>query len=246
MPTHNADDSLLDKAIARVRQLMGHAIHDPDTRLNASRETFSDPGEEIRLVQAANRIECSESVLKRIVAAKSVGDLLDCTAEIRYALVFDGLHFNVKFATSGTVAMPDLLVSRDGHSAYVEVRRIRQPDPLCMPAPLRPRDEDDPRLADLLRPYGGEENVRKIEQELRGKFRQVQALKGSNTVIATWSDRDFVEEVDFEEAVRNIRRSPTDADDQGPFRPICCSAFSAAFGWLLEPVNSFTANRYAS
>jgi hypothetical protein len=41
----------------------------------------------------------------------------------------------------------------------------------------------------------------------------VRAVQGSNTIIATWSDRDPVEELDFREAMGNIRQSPTDPDD---------------------------------
>jgi hypothetical protein len=41
-------------------------------------------------------------------------------------------------------------------------------------------------------------------------------VKGTESIIATWSDRDFVEEIDFEEAVRRIRYGPTDPDDERP------------------------------
>jgi hypothetical protein len=41
----------------------------------------------------------------------------------------------------------------------------------------------------------------------------VRAVEGSNSIIATWSDRDFVEDVDFEQAMRDIRRSQEDPND---------------------------------
>lgn len=205
-----------DRAIAQIRRLMGHALLDPDTRLQASRETFSTPGDNIRLVEQATGIEGSESVFKRIASTKSVGDLLDCTTEIRYALVFDELRFRVRFLPPpGTGEMPDLLVSRDKESAHVEIRRIRPPHPQHPPTALRSRP-GDPRPADLLDPYGGDEDVKKIEDEVRGKFRQARAVKGCNSIIATWSDRDFVEEVDFEQALMNIRLSPEDPNDGRP------------------------------
>jgi len=203
------DTTLLDQTVERIRELMGHSILDPAARRRAARETFSTRSNEIDLVRKAAKIEGAYSVFKRIIAANNVGDLLDCTAEIRYALVFDGLRFGVKFVPPGAEARPDLLVARDGEMAYVEVRRIRQPDPACIPLAIRPRESGD----ELLLPYGGEENVRKIEQELRAKFRQILAVSGSRTMIATWCDRDFIEDVDFEEAMRNIRRSPTDPSD---------------------------------
>jgi hypothetical protein len=55
----------------------------------------------------------------------------------------------------------------------------------------RPVEEDE-FPTDLLERYGGEEDIKKIEDELRGKFRQVRAVDGSNRIIPTWSDRDFV------------------------------------------------------
>jgi hypothetical protein len=109
--------------------------------------------------------------------------------------------------------MPDLLVSRDGQSAYVEIKRIRPPHPQHPPAALRPRAGEDKLLTDLFESYGGEEDIKKIEDELRGKFRQVRAVCGGDSIIATWSDRDFVEEVDFGQAIRNIRRSQEDPND---------------------------------
>jgi hypothetical protein len=202
-----------DQAIAQIRRLMGHALLDPETRRKASRETFSSPSAEIQLVEEATKIIGSESVFRRIANAKSVGDLFDCTIEIRYALVFDSLHFQVKFLPPGTVEMPDLLVSRDDQSAYVEIRRIRPPHPQRLPAALQRHTGGNELPNDLFEPYGGDEEVKKIEDELRGKFRQVRAVDGSTSIIATWSDRDFIEEIDFEQAMRNIRRSQADPDD---------------------------------
>jgi hypothetical protein len=126
-----------DRAIANIRRLKGHASPDPETTGKASRETFSSPGAQIRLVEKAAKIVGSESVFRRIANAKDVGGVLDCTIEISYALVFDRLHFEVKFLPPGNVEMPDLLVSRDGKSAYVEIRRIRPPHPQCVPMDLQ-------------------------------------------------------------------------------------------------------------
>jgi hypothetical protein len=167
------------------------------------------------------RIEGSESLFRRIIKATSLSDVLDCTAEIRYALVFAGFRFIVAFVPPRSGAMPDLLVSRNDESAYVEITRIRQPpgpELIRAATAFEPHTEDDDLLADfdLLQSYGGEEDKVKIEGTLRGKFRQVRAVDGSSSIIATWSDRDFVEEIDFEQAMRNIRRSPIDPDDGRP------------------------------
>lgn len=205
--------ALRDKAVAQVRLLMGHALLDPDTRREASRETSSSPGAEIELIQQAERIDGAASVFERITHTKVVGGLLDCMIEIRYALVFVSSNFDVQFLPPQSSAKPDLLVSRDNESAYVEIKRIAAPHPHRLPAALQSRSRSDDRLADLLKPYGGDEDAKKIEDELRGKFRQVRAVSGSNSLIATWSDRDFVEEIDFRTAMENIRRSQSDPDD---------------------------------
>src|SRR5260370_41657521 len=162
MPPTKVIRSPRDQAIAQIRRLMGHAVLDQVTSPQAGRETFSSPGAESRLVEAAAKIVGSESVFRRISKANSVGDLLGCTIEIRFALAFDALCFEVEFLPPGKVEGPDLLVSRDGTPAYVEIRRIGQPHPR--------------RLAAVMQSRGGEENVKKIEDELRGKFRQVRAV----------------------------------------------------------------------
>jgi hypothetical protein len=219
-----------DQAINKIRSLMGHAVLDPETRRQTSRETISSPGAEIRLVEEATKLVGSESVFRRIAHAERVGDLLDCTAEIRYALVLDALRFEVRFLPPGTVEMPDLFISRDGQSAFVEIRRIRPPHPQRLPFALQSHvGDDDDLLTGLPEPYGGDEDVRKIEDELRGKFRQARAVKESNSIIATWSDRDFVEEVDFQQAMRNIRQSQKNPDDG---RQIPDGLLFCVFGWF--------------
>jgi|SRR5579863_529234 len=218
-------NTLRDQAIARIRQLMGHALLSPETRLKASRETSSSPGAEIKLVEEATRLEGAESVFRRIANAQSVGDVIDCTTEIRYALVFDSLRFEVKFVPPGTVEMPDLLVSRDGKSSYVEITRIRPPHPQRFPAALQQRAGDDDGLLRELK--SREEAVKKIEDALRGKFRQAGAVNG-NSIIVTWNDRDFVDENDFEQAMLNIRRSQTDPEDG---RSIPDGLLFCVFGW---------------
>ena len=59
-------------------------------------------------------------------------DVLDCTIELRYALVFDARRFKVTFVPPGVEAKPDLLVSRDDNPAYVEVRRIGEISGPCL------------------------------------------------------------------------------------------------------------------
>lgn len=165
-----------DQAIAQIRRFMGHPVHDLETRREASRETFSSPGDEMRIADEATKIVGSESVFRRIAKAKNVGDLLDCTVEIRLALMFDALRFEVRFLPPGAVELPDLIVSRDRESVYVEIKRIRPPHPARRPGALKQHEMDSELRAGLLQPYGGEEDLKKIEDDLRGKLRRWPAV----------------------------------------------------------------------
>jgi len=198
-----------DDAIAQIRQVFGHARRDPSA--------------EVRVVQEAVGIEGSKSVFRRIEKANSVDDVFDCTMEIRYARIFDSRGFQVKFVPPGATATPDLFVSSGVDSAYVEIKRIR-PDGRSLPASTH-------TLGFLPEQYGGEEDTRKVEQTLREAFRQVLAVPGSNSIIATWSDRGFVEEIDFEQAVRYILKSPADRNDG---RPIPGGLLFCMFGQFWE------------
>ena len=76
---------------------------------------------QFKLVQqmpGANRI------FYRIASAPDQEQLQDYLAEIRYAVVFAGLGFQVTIEPLGA-AGPDLKVARNGHEAIVEVMRFR-------------------------------------------------------------------------------------------------------------------------
>jgi hypothetical protein len=146
------------------------------------------------LIKAAAALTGSESTFERIARVPQAEGIADYVAEIRWGLTFSGLGFEVGFEPRGRKG-PDLLVSRDCHHAYMEVKRFRS-------SPL----EDNGPTAGMeggLMPYGDlQRSVRKVEDELVKKFRQVEAGSG---IVAFWSDHAAIEDVDFELAVRNIR-----------------------------------------
>jgi hypothetical protein len=149
-----------------------------------------------QLIKAAAALKGSESTFERIARAAKAEDMagvLDYFAEIRWGLTFAGLKFDAEFEPCGKEG-PDLLVSRDGQPAYVEVKR------------LRPSVEDNGPPTGIegeLMPYGNlQRSVRKIEDELVGKFRQVE---GGSGIVAFWSDHTTIEDIDFELAIRNMR-----------------------------------------
>lgn len=146
-----------------------------------------------QLIKAAAALKGSESTFERIAHATQADGLADYFAEIRWGLTFSGLRFEAEFEPCGKEG-PDLLVSRDSQRAYVEVKRFR------------PSPEDNGPTAGIegeLTPYGDlQRSVKKVEDELAKKFRQVDVGTG---IVAFWSDHAAIEDVDFELAIRNMR-----------------------------------------
>ena len=91
-------------------------------------------------IRAAARLGRSESICRRIAQAKSTEQILDYFAEVRFGLMFAQLRFATGFEPLG-VKGPDLSISRDSQSAYVEVKRFHPGD----------RVEE---IGDELTPYG--------------------------------------------------------------------------------------------
>ncbi len=179
----------------------------------------------IRLADIASLFPGSDSVFRRISHAKEDEAVLDYLAEIRFGLTFAGLEFDLRFEPGGEKG-PDLLVSRDGQSAHVEVRRIR---PSLLEPDLPFLDLRDDSSDAMLVPYGDfEKSVKKLEDELSAKFSQT----GTGTsIIACWSDRFSVEEVDFKVAIRHLL-----IDAQTGAKRIPAGLLFCIFGW-----NWFTA-----
>lgn len=138
-------------------------------------------------------------VLGRIAAARTAEELDDYVAEIRFALIFSGLGYEVEFEPLGAKG-PDLKILKSGQDAYVEVTRLRRigPGPIVAQWP----DENFELAA-----YGDpERDVRKSIQKLESKFGQI---GNDEAIIAVWNDDGDVEELEFEEAADALRR---DAD----------------------------------
>lgn len=149
----------MEKALIRASELPGGIL--------AYREQF----ERVQKMPGANRI------FSRIALAPDQEQLQDYIAEMTYALIFAGLGFQVKVEPLGA-AGPDLGVTRDGHTAIVEIMRFRK---IYLGPPSFESDNDY-----TLHEYGNPaRDVRKAAQKLVGKFRQVGAESG---IIAVWND----------------------------------------------------------
>lgn len=163
-----------ERAISRIRQVLS-----ADTKL------FTEQ------IRAAARLKGSESTFRRIAQANDAEQMSDYFAEIRFGLMFAQLHFETGFEPFG-IKGPDLSISRDGHSAYVEVKRFRSDEPAIE------------EICDELIAYGNPpKDIKKVFDQIIEKFSQ---LKGGNGIVALWSDLDDLEELEFEFAMKDIRR----------------------------------------
>ena len=144
------------------------------------------------------------STLKRIAAAPDREQLCDYLAEIRYALVFIGLGFQVQVEPLGKEG-PDLEISRDGHSTVVEVKRFRQVD--LGPPNLSFSSKEFLDGTFLLEPYGEpERDIKKIISRAVEKFEQ---RGNGESIIAFWNDDE--KDIESELAISELRN---DADQK--------------------------------
>lgn len=148
-----------------------------------------------RWFEGVRTISNSHRVFRRITFAKDKEQLADYLAEIRYALVFAGLGFDVEFEPEGKRG-PDLGIRRDGENVVVEIKRLRKTN---SDLPLLNLDDGKFTLPE----YGNiPRDIRKAFDKILTKFRQVENQRG---VIAIWNDDEEFEEIEVGIAVNNIR-----------------------------------------
>lgn len=143
----------------------------------------------------------SATLLHLLATASDKGVLLDHLAAVRYGLIFRSLGFLPSFEPTGAQGA-DLLITRDGISATVEVTRFRAmnsgPPVLTEEAYLRGEW--------LLEPYGDpQRDVAKSIRKVRDKFRQAIA---PHAIIAVWNDDEALEEVEMRTALRDLQQDP--------------------------------------
>ncbi|MGA3027172.1 MAG: hypothetical protein ABSF98_20630 [Bryobacteraceae bacterium] len=150
----------------------------------------------IELVRRAANIEGVESVFKRI-NERDDDMAVDHLMEIRYGVVFRDLGFSVRFEPTGPKG-PDLRVTRDGVSAFVEVKRYRPKNGEDIPDSFGPHG--------TLSAYGdAAEAQTRMAKDLLDKISQIEPRNGvEHGILTLWSDREFFEELEFECAVRQI------------------------------------------
>lgn len=137
----------------------------------------------------------SNRVLQRIASARDKEQIADSFAEIRYALIFAGLGFDVEFEPAGNQG-PDLGVKRDNIKVVVEVKRFRKTNPDLPLLNLNDKNLTLPQYGNISR------DMRRAFDKILEKFRQVEYQRG---IIAIWNDDKELEEVEVDTAVYNIR-----------------------------------------
>jgi len=174
-----------------------------------------------RWFEWVHKINRSHRVFQRIAFAKDKEQIADSLAEIRFALIFAGLGFDVEFEPAGNQG-PDLGIKRDNEEAVVEIMRFRK---INSEVPLLNLDDENLILPE----YGNiPRDVHKAFDKILSKFRQVENQKG---IIAIWNDDEELEEIETLAAVENIR-----ADVKKGVRTIPNGLLFALYGsiWQLE------------
>lgn len=168
----------MDKALAKIKQFYG----------DQATQRYQKYLERIRQMPGANRL------FKRIASASDKEQLEDYFAEIRFALIFVGLRFQVGIEPWGSKG-PDLEIVREGHSAIVEIMRFRKM--FSGPPELNLSDKNL-----ILPEYGNiPRDIRKSFEKILAKFPQIGRQKG---IIAIWNDDEDLEEAETETAVSDI------------------------------------------
>jgi hypothetical protein len=169
----------MDNALANIKQFFGEQ----------AAQWYQKYLARVQQMPGANRL------FKRISSASDKEQLADCFSEIRFALIFAGLGFQVEIEPSGSKG-PDLRISRDGRSAIVEIMRLRKVYP-------GPPELDLSSESPILPEYGNiPRDTRKAYEKILAKFPQVGDQQG---IIAIWNDEEELEDGEVLTAVNNIR-----------------------------------------
>ncbi len=136
----------------------------------------------------------ADRLFRRIASAAGVEDLRDYLAEVRYALVFAGLGFEVSIEPHGKKG-PDLGIARGEDLTVVEVKRFRT----VYEGPSAVSPDSVPEILPL---YGDpQRDIRKAREKIQDKLRQLQSEAG---IIALWNDDGDLEELEAREAIAEL------------------------------------------
>jgi len=155
--------------------------------------------EVIQSMHGANR------KLSAIANEQDVEQLMDTLAEVKYAVIFAQLGFQVEIEPLANEqkasSNPDLRITRDGCSSIVEIRRRRPPGPFSPGQRLQRLPDEIPQTYEFPS-YGDRiKDMQKILTEIENKFRQA----GTEGIIAIWNTNDELTPQEVETAVHELK-----------------------------------------
>jgi hypothetical protein len=158
---------------------------------NISKKLGEDKARECRACfDVVSDFPGASKVFKRIATARDKEDIEDYLAEVRYALIFNGLKFTVSFDPSlnpPSNKVPDLEIFRDDSKALVEVKHFRG-----VPSDLKVESMTDNDL--LLEPCG---DSLKLIDKLHDRFADAMAQVGDDaSIVAIWNDDDRIDDLE--------------------------------------------------
>ncbi len=132
--------------------------------------------------------------IEKIACESDPEPLGDILAEVKFAVIFAKLGYDVEIepCRSGSSPNPDMRITKDGHSAFVEVMRRRHESGRSLQAKSLNTDE-------VFVEYGDSKDPRRIYEALERKFRQA----GVGGIIAIWDDGDVWEPEEYESAAHS-------------------------------------------
>jgi len=143
----------------------------------------------------------STALFHTLATAADKETLLDHLAPLHYGLIFRGLGFLPSYEPTGPEGS-DLLITRDGASATVEVTRFRPMNP----GPPTVTKEELHRDDCFLEEYGDpERDLARCLRKVTDKFRQA---TGEHAIIAVWNDDEAIEEINMRLMLGGLRDYP--------------------------------------
>ncbi len=148
-------------------------------------------------LRAAQNINNTQSLFKHLFHSTDIEVFQDYLAELRFALMFKGLGYDVAYEPFGSEGA-DIRISTKDDLYIVEVTRIRL-------AHHTPRISEE-ELSDenfILPDYGNIE--RDTHKSIRKILRKLRQANHDNSIIAIWNDDGELEEIEMEFATNFIR-----------------------------------------
>ncbi|WP_277059024.1 hypothetical protein, partial [Trichlorobacter lovleyi] len=139
----------------------------------------------------------------RVKEVSSKEELYDYLAEIRYALLFKSLDFEVTMEPEGDKG-PDLKITKDDIVAFVEVTRFRPTKELQNTYNMSQSPEGEIEVEEYA---SVDKCIQKIYSKVTGKFNQLKDYYG---ILALWNDSD---EIDFEDILPSIKNIKSITDE---------------------------------